>query len=267
MESWSEDTSEKEQKLPLLLRGNSQDSIVINTSTGESNKAMEIEYDNNNINNNEEELPNNISRADQLSSLPLVCLNQNPKTKKERPLRHVDENGNVSTYALTPMTYSVIFILIVELSLDADMSAIEASSMVSISTAIAYSAPMVGAILADCFLGDYKAMLVGSICFYIPGLILIMGSSIPHLWGLETFSRKGLGIGLLFLWPVGTGIVKSIVNVFGAKQFHPLLQSSLIESYYVKFYMCINIGALIGGIVVPLVAQSDITLAYTFPVA
>lgn len=299
MESWSEDTSEKEQKLPLLLRGNSQDSIVINTSTGESNKAMEIEYDNNNINNNEEELPNNISRADQLSSLPLVCLNQNPKTKKERPLRHVDENGNVSTYALTPMTYSVIFILIVELlerfsfygvnytmtsfltgayddrkhhkleadRWNADMSAIEASSMVSISTAIAYSAPMVGAILADCFLGDYKAMLVGSICFYIPGLILIMGSSIPHLWGLETFSRKGLGIGLLFLWPVGTGIVKSIVNVFGAKQFHPLLQSSLIESYYVKFYMCINIGALIGGIVVPLVAQSDITLAYTFPVA
>ena len=54
--------------------------------------------------------------------------------------------------------------------------------------------------------------------------------------------------------------------VFGAKQFHPLLQSSLIESYYVKFYMCINIGALIGGIVVPLVAQVNVTLAYTYPV-
>jgi len=72
---------------------------------------------------------------------------------------------------------------------------------------------------------------------------------------------------LLVLWPVGTGIVKSIVNVFGAKQFHPLLQSSLIESYYVKFYMCINIGALIGGIIVPLVAQHDVTHAYMFPVA
>jgi len=36
--------------------------------------------------------------------------------------------------------------------------------------------------------------------------------------------------------------------VFGAKQFHPLLQSSLIEAYYVNFYMCINIGALFGGV-------------------
>ena len=50
-------------------------------------------------------------------------------------------------------------------------------------------------------------------------------------------------------------------------KFHPLLQSSLIESYYVSFYMCINIGALVGGIVVPQVAQYDITLAYTYPVA
>jgi len=247
----------------------------------------------------DDELPNDISRVDQLSSLPRVCLNQNTKTKKERPLRHVDENGNVSTYALRPMTYSVIFILIVELlerfsfygvnytmtsfltgayddrkhnfdeteRWNADMSAIQASSMVSISTAVAYSMPFVGAVLADCYLGDYKAMLVGSICFYLPGLLMILGSSIPNLWGLESFSRKILCTGLLFFWPVGTGIVKSIVNVFGAKQFHPLLQSSLIESYYVKFYMCINIGALIGGIIVPLMAQTDVTLAYTFPVA
>jgi POT family proton-dependent oligopeptide transporter len=79
-------------------------------------------------------------------------------------------------------------------------------------------------------------------------------STVPHLLG-ETFNKRLLALGLLILWPAGTGIVKSIVNVFGAKQFHPLLQSSLIESYYVNFYMCINIGALVGGIVVPIVAQ------------
>jgi POT family proton-dependent oligopeptide transporter len=64
---------------------------------------------------------------------------------------------------------------------------------------------------------------------------------------------------------MGTGIVKSIVNVFGAKQFHPLLQSSLIESYYVKFYMCINIGALAGIGIIPIVAQYNITAAYFWP--
>jgi POT family proton-dependent oligopeptide transporter len=56
------------------------------------------------------------------------------------------------------------------------------------------------------------------------------------------------------------------VNVFGAKQFHPLLQSSQIESYYVSFYMCINIGALVGGVLIPFMAQINITWAYFIPV-
>lgn len=112
------------------------------------------------------------------------------------------------------------------------------------------------------------------------------------------------------LWPIGTGTVKACVNVFGAKQFHPILQSSLIESYYVNFYsefvelnemecvrlllvlgwlvvvqlrlmlillvpiyettkqslVCINIGALTGGVIVPIVAQWNVTVAYFIPV-
>lgn len=56
------------------------------------------------------------------------------------------------------------------------------------------------------------------------------------------------------------------MNVFGAKQFHPILQASLIESYYVNFYMCINIGALAGGVIVPQVAQYNVTTAYLIPV-
>lgn len=50
-----------------------------------------------------------------------------------------------------------------------------------------------------------------------------------------------------------------------AKQFHPLLQTSLIESYYVSFYMSINIGALIGGVLVPVWAQHNVTEAYFIP--
>ncbi|KAL3904580.1 MAG: hypothetical protein SGILL_010011, partial [Bacillariaceae sp.] len=181
------------------------------------------------------------------------------------------------------MTYSVIFILLVELlerfsfyginytqtafltgqyneDWNAGFNAIKASSYVSISTAVAYSMPFLGAFLADNVLGDYWSILVGDVFFYIPGLVLITLSTVPGLLGDE-FPKKLLSIGLLFLWPMGTGIVKSIVNVFGAKQ------SALIESYYVNFYMCINIGALVGGVVVPLVAQYDVTLAYTYPLA
>lgn len=232
----------------------------------------------------DDDLPTNISSEEQLVQVPEECLSGN----KLRPLRHVTEDGQVYTYTLQPMFYSVIFILLVELlerfsfygvnytqtsfltgvynrDWNAGMSSIAASSYVSISTAVAYTTPFAGAFLADSFLGDYWTVLFGAFFFYIPGLILILLSAVPYALGDE-FSTSALALGLLFLWPTGTGIVKSVVNVFGAKQFHPLLQSSLIEAYYVKFYMCINIGALVGGIVVPLVAQHDIATAYTYPV-
>ena len=70
---------------------------------------------------------------------------------------------------------------------------------------------------------------------------------------------------LLFLWPVGTGTIKAVVNVFGARQYHPILQRSLVESYYVQFYMVINVGAVAGCVVIPVVARSSITMAYSIP--
>jgi POT family proton-dependent oligopeptide transporter len=148
---------------------------------------------------------------------------------------------------------------------NADMTAVGAASYVSISIAIAYTSPFFGAILADSLLGDYWTIIVGSLGFYLPGLVLVAMTTVPYLLG-STFNMAALEGGLLFLWPFGTGVVKSVVNVFGAKQFHPLIQSSLIESYYVNFYMCINIGALAGGILVPIVAQINVTIAYLIPV-
>jgi hypothetical protein len=65
--------------------------------------------------------------------------------------------------------------------------------------------------------------------------------------------------------PVGTGIVKAVVNVFGARQYHPILQRSMIESYYVQFYMIINVGAVAGCIIIPVTARNNITAAYTIP--
>ena len=59
----------------------------------------------------DDELPTNVTTADQLANLPKECLSG----VKDRPLRHVDEDGQVSHYSLSPMTYSVVFILMVEL--------------------------------------------------------------------------------------------------------------------------------------------------------
>ena len=232
----------------------------------------------------DEVIPSNVSTVDQLELVP----DEFKSTNKHRPLKLKDDRGKVSLYYLKPMANSVIFILMVELlerfafygvnytqtsfltgaynkHWNADMSAVAASSYVSISTAIAYTAPFGGAILADSLMGEYWTIIFGTLVFYIPGILLIALTTVPYLLG-PTFNHTALCTGLLFLWPIGTGMVKAVVNVFGAKQFHPFLQSSLIESYYVSFYMCINIGALAGGIIVPIMAQKDISVAYMVPV-
>jgi proton-dependent oligopeptide transporter, POT family len=231
-----------------------------------------------------DDIPNNVSTEEQLAQLPPECLSGDVV----RPLQHFGEDGVVSTYSLQPMFYSVVFILVVELlerfafyginytqtsyltgeydyDWNAGMDSVPASSYVSVSVAVAYTTPFIGAFLADSLLGDYYTILVGSLVFYLPGLFLIACTTVPRLLGAE-FNKPAVTFGLLLLWPFGTGIVKSVVNVFGAKQFHPLLQSSLIEAYYVNFYMCINIGALIGGILVPVLAQHNVTIAYFLPV-
>lgn len=231
-----------------------------------------------------ENLPCDVSTEAQLALIPDTFKSDGTHHK---PLKHVDEDTNeVFTYALQPMRYAVGFILLVELmerfsyygiiftetsyltgvydhDWNAGMTALEASSYVSMGVAMAYTSPFCGALLADVFLGYYWSIVVGCICFYIPGLLLIMSTTIPY--GRD-FNRLALSFGLLLLWPVGTGIVKSVNNVFGAKQFHPILQSRLIESYYVSFYMVINIGSLAGGFAVPILAQHNITLAYSVPV-
>ena len=234
----------------------------------------------------DDEIPTNVCTVEQWARLPPECRSS---LDPRRPLQHFHEDGvTISTYALQPMLYSVALILLTEgierfcfyginytqtsyltgaynEDWNADFDAITASQYVSISVAVAYSTPFIGAYLADQCLGDYYSILFAIGALYLPGLLLIGLTTVSGLLG-DTFNRPALALGLLVLWPTGTGIVKSIVNVFGAKQFHPLLQSSCIESYYVHFYMCINIGALIGGVVVPLLAQENVTYAYFIPV-
>lgn len=97
------------------------------------------------------------------------------------------------------------------------MTSIEASSCVSRSTAMAYTSPLIGALLADCLLGDYWVILLGLLVLYIPGLLMIVLTTVPKLLGND-FPRNTLKFAFLFLWPIGAGTIKSVVNIFGARQ-------------------------------------------------
>jgi dipeptide/tripeptide permease len=232
----------------------------------------------------EDDLPSNVSTLEQLELVPSYYRSKDPR----KPLQLTDKDNTNYSYALKPMIYSVIFILIVEAlerfsyyginftqtayltgvydkNWSANLSGVDASSMTSLSTAIAYSSPFVGAVLADALLGDFWVIALGTSLLYIPGMILIACTTIPGLLG-ETFNLGALRAGLVILYPLGAGSIKAVVNIFGAKQFHPVLQSAMLSRYYINFYMFINMGALIGGLVVPIIAQHNVTAAYFIPV-
>ena len=245
--------------------------------------SIEINTSNNNQEAPNKDLPTNVISEEQLALLPDKYLSDDPK----RPLLLTSVTGEKYKYALRPVFYSVMSILVIECLerlayygvnntetefltgsynplWNANMTSVSAVSYTSASVAIAYTAPFIGGIVADGFLGDYWSIIVGVGIFYIPGLLLIALTTFPGLLG-ATFNTKALSAGLLALMPIGTGFIKSIVNVFGAKQFHPLLQAAQVESYYVNFYVAINIGALVGGIVIPIVAQHSMEIAYLIP--
>jgi POT family proton-dependent oligopeptide transporter len=165
----------------------------------------------------DDDLPSNISEESQLFLVPEDCLSGD----KERPLLHIDDLGNKYHYALKPMVYSVILILIVELlerfsfygiyytqtlfltgaynkDWNAGFASVKASSFVSISTMVAYTTPFVGAFLADSLWGDYKSILFGLFFFYLPGVLLLALTTIPYLLGDE-FNEALLALGVLLM--------------------------------------------------------------------
>jgi len=230
------------------------------------------------------ELPNDVRTHDQLALLPEKYLSNNSK----RPLLLTTSTGQKFTYALRPLLYSALAILIVEAmermsfyaintteanyligqyspTWNPNMAQAGAAQFVSGANALTYTIPLLGGILADGVFGDYWSIVMGVSVCYIPGFILTWLTTFPGLLG-PTFNLNVLRAGMLVLIPVGAGLIKCCVNVFGAKQFHPILQSNQIEQYYVMFYVAINVGATISTLVVPILAQYSIEAAYAIPV-
>ena len=142
-----------------------------------------------------ENLPKNVNSRQDLAFLPEKYLSND----SQRPLYL-----HPYTYALKPLLYSVVFILVIEClerftyyginttetafligAYDAEWNAnltdVQAASYTSASIGIAYSAPFLGGILADGLLGDYWCIVLGVAALYIPGLILIALTTFPGL--------------------------------------------------------------------------------------
>lgn len=253
------------------------------TSSSSVNKAEEL-FD------AHQSFPSDVHRKEDLNVLNEAFLNfdsDSGELNEKRPLKNVDiADGSTHFYALKPLFFSVFLILVVEgmerfswmtvvtqlpylegqysPEWNAGMTPTEAGSLKSTEFAIAFAAPFLGGIVADGWLGDFWGILLGTSLFYIPGLILQSLTTFPGVLGSE-FNVTAARAAMLGLIPIGAGFIKSLVNVFGAKQYHPVLQQKQVESYYIKFYMFIVGGALVGGIVLPIVAQYNIYACYLLP--
>lgn len=192
-----------------------------------------------------------------------------------RSLSWTDSTGAIYQYYQRPLSQACLFILIQEacerlayygiapnlqkyLSSTLNITSNDANMLITIFQALVYFTPLLSAILADTWLGSFLTILIFS-GLYMVGLALLSISAIPSIsqdWMVYT--------ALLGFIAVGAGGIKSCVNVMGASQFHPTEHQKDITRFFTFFYAAINVGAIIGGIVVPLVQQVTDSYFYSY---
>lgn len=105
-----------------------------------------------------------------------------------------------------------------------------------------YWFPLIGAILADVFLGKYKTIMSLSIVYVLGHLVLAL---------FET--KMGLAVGLSLI-AVGSGGIKPCVSSHVGDQFTEE-NKHLLEKMFSYFYLSINMGAFISTLATPLLLQ------------
>jgi POT family proton-dependent oligopeptide transporter len=121
-------------------------------------------------------------------------------------------------------------------------SSAEAGQLYGIYTGLVYLTPLLGGILADKYLGNRYAIFIG-------GSLMALGHASLALDSLPTFY---LGLGLLIL---GNGFFKPNISSMVGQLYSK--DSPLKDSAYTIFYMGVNTGAFLGGLVCGYLGESE----------
>ncbi|KAK9763732.1 hypothetical protein K7432_009343 [Basidiobolus ranarum] len=143
-------------------------------------------------------------------------------------------------------------------------------------TFFCYLTPLLGAVIADQYLGKYKTILIFSIV-YMVGWLIVTVTSIPSI--IDSAGYPGYIVSLIVIG-LGTGGIKPLVSPMAADQYNQnepevrVIKGERVivdpelnaQHLYNWFYWAINVGSLIGGIVTPqLELHVDFWLAYLVP--
>uniref|UniRef100_A0A3Q1ILS0 Solute carrier family 15 member 1 n=1 Tax=Anabas testudineus TaxID=64144 RepID=A0A3Q1ILS0_ANATE len=128
--------------------------------------------------------------------------------------------------------------------------------------ALCYLTPILGAIVADSWLGKFKTIIYLSIVYAI-GQVAMAVSAIHDITDSDrngtpnnmTFHVVLSMVGL-FLIALGTGGIKPCVAAFGGDQFSEH-QDKQRRTFFSVFYLCINGGSLLSTIITPILRAQD----------
>ncbi|KAI9763596.1 MAG: peptide transporter ptr2 [Geoglossum simile] len=140
-----------------------------------------------------------------------------------------------------------------------------------------YVTPIIGAIIADQYLGKYNTIVYFAMV-YIVGLVVLLVTSLPV--SLEHGAGLGGLIAAMIIIGLGTGGIKSNVSPLIAEQYRGTKQTIktlrsgervivdpavTIQRIYMIFYLCINIGSLSAIATTELELHIDFWAAYLLP--
>uniref|UniRef100_A0AAR2LZT0 Solute carrier family 15 member 1a n=1 Tax=Pygocentrus nattereri TaxID=42514 RepID=A0AAR2LZT0_PYGNA len=137
-----------------------------------------------------------------------------------------------------------------------------ATSIYHAFVALCYLTPILGAIVADSWLGKFKTIIYLSIVYAI-GQIVMAVSAINDITDANrdgTPDNMAVHVTLamigLILIAFGTGGIKPCVSAFGGDQFadHQTRQRS---TFFSVFYLCINAGSLLSTLITPILRGQE----------
>ncbi|KAL0963876.1 hypothetical protein UPYG_G00314730 [Umbra pygmaea] len=137
-----------------------------------------------------------------------------------------------------------------------------ATSIYHTFVALCYLTPILGAIIADSWLGKFKTIIYLSIVYAI-GQVVMAISAINDITDKDqngtpdnlTFHIALSMVGLLLI-ALGTGGIKPCVSAFGGDQFQDH-QTKQRSTFFSVFYLCINGGSLLSTIITPILRAQE----------
>ncbi|KAM9802051.1 solute carrier family 15 member 1 [Syngnathus typhle] len=137
-----------------------------------------------------------------------------------------------------------------------------ATSIYHTFVALCYLTPILGAIVADSWLGKFKTIIYLSIVYAV-GQVTMAVSAIHDITDSDkdgtpdnmTFHVAMSMVGL-FLIALGTGGIKPCVAAFGGDQFSDH-QEKQRRTFFSVFYLCINGGSLLSTIITPILRAQE----------